>query len=65
MQRLGVPSIQRLLFTSSKNEDGSEKMKVAGKPGNFLSKFWFNPAPLSRGVMNVFKTLQREFIERF
>ena len=37
MQRLGVPPIQRL-FTSSKNEEGSEKMKVAGKLGNFPNK---------------------------
>ena len=37
MQRLGVSSIQRLI-TSSKNEEGSETMKVAGNPGNLASK---------------------------
>ena len=37
MRRLGVPPIQRL-FTSSKNEEGSETMKIAGKPGNFANK---------------------------
>ena len=33
MQRLGVPPNQR-----QKNEEGSETMKVAGKPGNFANE---------------------------
>ena len=37
MQILGYPPLQRL-FTSSKNEEGSETMKIAGKPGNLENK---------------------------